>query len=1350
MKRKLKIYQDGGDAPLPPIGSKAYYDALKAKENKKSDNTTVSKKPRKLSEEELKEYDKFREKQEKNRFAKNSNYTREELTTREKRTPESDEHRRKQNQKYANSHGGYVNKNGDYVQGLGNDAADSKIANRTYDNIVEPLINAEMTMSGAGALSKGALKVAAEAEAKQLLKQASKKLTKPHWLKGYKEVPKPTFSQPEINNYKYPSFKETNDVPFTDELINSKIKKETDWLRSDEYIKRKANSTGKSIENIKKESEEIINHINNTSLNYTGKDEGNILGLYSSDKKNPKISIFNKDYNLPEGVVDHEIKHSFSELATNNNYSNYPNVNLNKTFKDKLKSFLDINEINKPVEQQVIGRRMMDKIENTQGMSRGSKLEESNINQLVDDLKYEQFDDMMQLTEGFKKKFGKEYPKQLTNFLNKAWVGIPAVAGSVASQQEYQMGGNIKTSTQGYKRNSPDRNEEELIIPSNRITMKNVPHKVLGVDNFGYSQIMEPNFDYEFPGDYVIERKLQKGGDKNKKPSERKPIITNDPRLRASQTDSLILYNNSVALQNYYNKYTKEGEVPYRDTKDAARFALEETMKQYKPQTSRSRLGNNLSVARDEKFKMSDYYQKLDDNKFAQREEATGMLDLRAPFPIYDKRIKPQKTVTYSNDIKNDRMRGDMIDLPMYDPIAVKPYNMLTSAEKIIRDKKYPQKTTQTFTKKPIQSYKQKPQDNWRVSEDEYNKKGIPLNEIDFKNVKIINGRKVYGTRLTDKPTDKEFGEPETEEQIERIEGYDITPTENKKVTPKPTQEKTDFYIQSLDKDGKQKVKYFNSKKEKDDYDEKLSKDFYFTSKTDNSTQYTAILPEMENGGTMDKLGVENSLWNNIRAKVGSGKKPSKEMLEQERKISKKQMGGNIAKKFLEPNDSKLSKGYIYPSNQPSTELATSIGGEDGEPAYLIPSFKNGRQLKNPIKEFQKTGEHLGGPFKTWQEAEEFGKMRHTYVEKGETIPYPLKRVGIDYDQAKMQMGGEPEFDVNNPLKYSYETLIQPGLNTPTSFRDMNMGNSYNPQDKPAPLPKPDFRVKPLQLQDQKKKEQQEQFGLSHIPILATNILAKTFSNSMNNREIERNNQRVNAFQSSPTYTPQGAAQYGDYTHDLSAYRPMAQLGGQYSEGFGMETVAPQINMPNQSYAHQPQEQYIEENTVSNVPAKEFIKQLEGFEKKAKWDYAQNSVGYGTKAKYKGEVIDEAEAENRLEQEVVEVDNVISKKLKVPIHPNEKTTLLSLGYNLGPHSPIVAKVIQKLNNNEDRNEIAKYIEKSGLTGVGSKKILKGLVNRRKKEANMLLGNFQEGGEYEMSEDEIEEFILQGGQLKYLD
>ena len=52
----------------------------------------------------------------------------------------------------------------------------------------------------------------------------------------------------------------------------------------------------------------------------------------------------------------------------------------------------------------------------------------------------------------------------------------------------------------------------------------------------------------------------------------------------------------------------------------------------------------------------------------------------------------------------------------------------------------------------------------------------------------------------------------------------------------------------------------------------------------------------------LNKLGVENSLWNNIRASKGSGNKPTKEMLSQEKKIKSK------AKKKQYGKDSCLAK----------------------------------------------------------------------------------------------------------------------------------------------------------------------------------------------------------------------------------------------------------------------------------------------------------------------------------------------------------------------------------------------------------------------------------------------------------
>ena len=104
---------------------------------------------------------------------------------------------------------------------------------------------------------------------------------------------------------------------------------------------------------------------------------------------------------------------------------------------------------------------------------------------------------------------------------------------------------------------------------------------------------------------------------------------------------------------------------------------------------------------------------------------------------------------------------------------------------------------------------------------------------------------------------------------------------------------------------------------------------------------------------------------------------------------------------FLQPISYKLPSRYRIPYAEPSTELATSIGGGPGEPAYLIPTFKYGKPLQDPEAEYRKTGEHLGGPFKTYQEAEKWEQeIRHPYVEKGKPIPTPLKRWG------DMAMGG--------------------------------------------------------------------------------------------------------------------------------------------------------------------------------------------------------------------------------------------------------------------------------------------------------------------------------------------------------
>lgn len=102
--------------------------------------------------------------------------------------------------------------------------------------------------------------------------------------------------------------------------------------------------------------------------------------------------------------------------------------------------------------------------------------------------------------------------------------------------------------------------------------------------------------------------------------------------------------------------------------------------------------------------------------------------------------------------------------------------------------------------------------------------------------------------------------------------------------------------------------------------------------------------------------------------------------------------GGPI--RFMQPNDAKLPR-VKNPNGSVSSERSASIGGEGGEPAYLVPTLKYGQNLmwpNDPVQEFRNTGEITGGPFKTWQEADKWDReVRHPYVEKGETVPSPLR-----------------------------------------------------------------------------------------------------------------------------------------------------------------------------------------------------------------------------------------------------------------------------------------------------------------------------------------------------------------------
>ena len=92
----------------------------------------------------------------------------------------------------------------------------------------------------------------------------------------------------------------------------------------------------------------------------------------------------------------------------------------------------------------------------------------------------------------------------------------------------------------------------------------------------------------------------------------------------------------------------------------------------------------------------------------------------------------------------------------------------------------------------------------------------------------------------------------------------------------------------------------------------------------------------------LNKLGVENSLWNNIRANKGSGKAPTKEMLAQEKKITREMAKGG-------------SLSHFYPSNIQAYPRGGTMGGP-GLPLNVKHGLEKGTFLINPYYNNTSTG----------------------------------------------------------------------------------------------------------------------------------------------------------------------------------------------------------------------------------------------------------------------------------------------------------------------------------------------------------------------------------------------------------
>jgi lysozyme len=127
------------------------------------------------------------------------------------------------------------------------------------------------------------------------------------------------------------------------------------------------------------------------------------------------------------------------------------------------------------------------------------------------------------------------------------------------------------------------------------------------------------------------------------------------------------------------------------------------------------------------------------------------------------------------------------------------------------------------------------------------------------------------------------------------------------------------------------------------------------------------------------------------------------------------------------------------------------------------------------------------------------------------------------------------------------------------------------------------------------------------------------------------------------------------------------------------------------------------------------IKSFEGYTPAAQWDYAQHSNGYGTKARYAGEVIDKVEANRRFQSEISSARAIVDKNAPF-VDEGTKAALTSLTYNAGDSwtRSGLGDAVRSGDLDQVRDIFKQYNKAGG-------EVLPGLVSRRAAEA-LWIGN----------------------------
>jgi hypothetical protein len=155
--------------------------------------------------------------------------------------------------------------------------------------------------------------------------------------------------------------------------------------------------------------------------------------------------------------------------------------------------------------------------------------------------------------------------------------------------------------------------------------------------------------------------------------------------------DSLELYQNTLEVLKFYEKnpaYQKIRSVAVKTEKDRKDVfdrlqnarRLFHLVRQYAQDSSKT------NTKRPSDISYSQYYTYINEHRFKQRELENQIINTNSAFPLYDNRISPLVVNEYKNIDQNSDYIGDLVNIPLYVPLIIKPSKLLTPKEKETRE----------------------------------------------------------------------------------------------------------------------------------------------------------------------------------------------------------------------------------------------------------------------------------------------------------------------------------------------------------------------------------------------------------------------------------------------------------------------------------------------------------------------------------------------------------------------------------------------------------------------------------------------------------------------------------------